>query len=340
MAKNYLKVPILATISDVKNFISDIRDGRLKNNLNGGWTAIIRRLDPDMAKFLLERGIDNNRLIKPHHVRNMVESMNDDSFHTILVTIKLDSNGMLADGQHRLVALRAAEVTLYDVPLIVMADDEALGYVDDGGQPRSITDVRKITGKETLITNIISAVTLERNDFKYSERQSNRIKSDAADASRFLPMLKEIQAVDKRVISGVLAAAIRCARVNEEYSRDFFKAVVDPKNTAATVYGVHEPGIVKLRDRLNGMKSDKVRGFQRQWNAAAYSVVAFTAWFNEKKIGRLKLPGVGKFPAFGRDRWAIDAKHDPWFVRKPTIESRIASETRWYKSLLKNKKVA
>jgi len=327
--------PVLEGVNDVREFVGQVTSGQVKKHIDGGWIAVIRRLDGAIARYLLENGITNNRTLKHHHIRNLVEAMDDGVFHPVLVSVKLDRHGRLADGQHRLIALRAAGVTLEDVSLVILADDEALSYVDDGSITRSQTDTQKIAGKIPMRPTIIGAVTLERNNFKYSERQANRIKVKAAEESQFLPLLLEIYKKNTGTISGVFAAATRCARVDRQAARDFFLALVDTSNTKSNVRGVHSVEIVKLREKLKELKDKKVRGFQRQWFSGAYCITAFAAWFHDRNITRLKLPGEGKFPSFGQAQWAKQAQRDQWFLRKPDVNVRINAETKWYKTHLK-----
>lgn len=116
---------------------------------------------PDMAKQFLATQ-ENNRHVSSKHVREIALDMMKGSWRRSPQPICFDVNGKLIDGQHRMLALIMANVTL---PFFVVRNVpvESADHIDCG-RPRNILDRLKIGHKElywisqsdTSIANILS----------------------------------------------------------------------------------------------------------------------------------------------------------------------------------------
>jgi hypothetical protein len=110
-------------------------------------TSQIVYITPEIAESLLQRN-EMNRNVKPQHVATYAQQMREGKFlslngQTISVTGTL-TNGRLADGQHRLLALIEAGVTL---PFLVVTnlDSEVISTIDIGAK-RSVGDLFDMNG--------------------------------------------------------------------------------------------------------------------------------------------------------------------------------------------------
>lgn len=116
---------------------------------------------PEMAQQFLDTQ-DNNRHVNPKHVREIALNMLKGSWRRSPQPICFDVNGKLIDGQHRMLALIMANLTL---PFFVVRNVpvESADHIDCG-RPRNILDRLKIGHKElfwisqsdTSIANILS----------------------------------------------------------------------------------------------------------------------------------------------------------------------------------------
>lgn len=94
-------------------------------------------ISPDIASHLLSRN-SKNRRVRITHVKNLSRMMKNGDWKTTHQGIAISSNGELLDGQHRLMAIIDAGVT---VKMQVASDveDEAFKVIDEL-MPRSLHD--------------------------------------------------------------------------------------------------------------------------------------------------------------------------------------------------------
>lgn len=296
-------VPIIRTVEELKKFLSDVKNRKVKRDRRlGGSIAILYDVGREMAEVLLRRSAVN-RKPRPHHVVNLSMAMEDKSFYPLVNTIKVDENGYLVDARHRLMAIVAADVVIPALCLVVLGRDEAKRYIDSDGAARSEGDVQAILGKKPIHGSIIGGLSLERNNFSYSIRESRRIRLFNSEASPHLEMLKRLYKMNTKVTAGVMAAVVRCARVDAAAAEKFFSAVLNRDNTKAEIDGAHVREMVELRNLLLSHQKTKLAGFPRLQADAERSIIAFKSWYNKEGNLRNKLPNNGAFPSFGLKEW-------------------------------------
>jgi hypothetical protein len=303
-----MAIPILASLDQVKAFVEDVRKKRAKKDRKlGGALAVIYDATPQIAAFLLESAVAN-RKVRPAHVRNLACTIRERDFHPLIASIKLDADGQLIDGQHRLLAIQASGVpaTLH---LAVIANDDAMGSIDLDALKRSEQDSMRLQGKDPIPKVIIGGLALERNDFVAAKADNTRIRVDNAESSPFLALCYDLYKKDGKVTTGTIAAAVRCARVDRTASSRFFLAALDRENTKAEIDGAHVPAIVALREKLQLHSARGDAGFPRQKNDALRSIVAFEAWYRgNETTGRAPINGA--FPSLGRHEWHQQIDHE------------------------------
>lgn len=100
-------------------------------------------ITPAFARELLRRNVENNRNLRPTKVAQYARDIAANSWPITGDTIKVDTNGHLIDGQHRLQA-----VVLADMPvemLIAWDVDPAVMPLLDIGAARKFSDVLKMS---------------------------------------------------------------------------------------------------------------------------------------------------------------------------------------------------
>lgn len=118
--------------------------------------VVIEDVNPERAKTLLERNTGNFRKIDKKRVTLYAKEMQRGEWHVTGDTIKINEDGKLLDGQHRLLAIVGANVTVtctiaWDVPADALAIDR--------GKPRTVAQYCRHEGVKNA-TNIAAAARL------------------------------------------------------------------------------------------------------------------------------------------------------------------------------------
>ena len=121
------------------------------------YSVRIDLITPEKAKEMLEKNI--NRKLNMNRVNQYVDDMKSDRWKLNGVPIIITDDGYLKDGQHRLNALIKADMS---IPFVVIRysknfEIEANNY--DIGMTRSVSDLRILSGKESVPTRITSTMS-------------------------------------------------------------------------------------------------------------------------------------------------------------------------------------
>lgn len=127
-------------------------------------TTEIVKMTPERAGRILE-GNRKNRKVKPNHAKNLSRQMKDGLWRFDGSAIRVDSDGNLIDGQHRLYAVVDSGETV-DMLLITGLDPEVMSTIDTGVS-RSFADVLKITDPE--LTDAAAVAATVRLVYKYKQ---------------------------------------------------------------------------------------------------------------------------------------------------------------------------
>jgi hypothetical protein len=103
----------------------------------------IRTINPDMARDMLKRNV-NNRPLNQKHVDNLTHQMKSGQWIFDGTPIKLAESGSLLDGQHRLHALTQSDMEL-EFLVLTGIKSEAFKVMDTG-RNRQASDVLGIAG--------------------------------------------------------------------------------------------------------------------------------------------------------------------------------------------------
>lgn len=155
-------------------------------------TITNEKITPSKAQtFLLQNKA--NRPINKANLDALIYQMKKGLFHTTGESIKIDENGILVDGQHRLQAIVKTGKEFY-LPVVRGLSSDAFKYIDTG-KKRTAADVLGIDGvaNPAKVASVVSFI-LNFSSNRYSDASSNAKKNVAltnAMVSEFFDKNKE-----------------------------------------------------------------------------------------------------------------------------------------------------
>lgn len=130
-------------------------------------------IDPEYAHFLLATQPEGwNRRVSPKRVRSYATDMIRGDWDGLNgETLKVDIDGQLVDGQHRLLAVIEAGVT---TPMtIVYGVHDAARYTIDAGRPRSIANLIEMEGIGAMRSTDVASIA--RLIYRYATATNSRL---------------------------------------------------------------------------------------------------------------------------------------------------------------------
>lgn len=125
-------------------------------NMNGGWRFFIRNITPARAKRMLENN-EGNRSLRRAKAAQYAAMMKAGNWLTAPEPIVISKSGRVLNGQHRLLAVIIADITVKF--FIIEGVDDALFKVIDRGMMRSASDALGIPPGLAQVANTIVALT-------------------------------------------------------------------------------------------------------------------------------------------------------------------------------------
>lgn len=258
----------------------------------------IELITPQKAKNLLKKGHQNRRL-KMARVKKLASIIENDELIVEGNPIKIDRNGTLADGFHRLNAIIMANKPAH-FPVLRGIDPEAR-FVMDTGAPRTWADALNMKGEKNY-TSLSSALNLLFHYTKDDPPMSKMFSPIARmthpemfdlleehpgmrDSSQFISSIPGFN----RIMSVTVATFCHYifSQLDLDEANDFFRSVATGANLQ-----VGDPVLV-LRDKIIAYSTRKrsLKGF----DLAAWTIIAWNKRRQGKRVRVL--------------RWAIDDKY-------------------------------
>jgi hypothetical protein len=215
------------TIAAMMRAAKDTRDldGRVEYTVD---------IDRELAELLLSNRDAQQRRISGSRVSEIRADIEAGKWLNTGDPIRLTQSGTLVDGQHRLTAFvtstTAKSFVLRDMNVAVLKERAALDVVDTG-KSRTVSDLRKMTGRRQVPAKAIGGVLYEIRDFDAKANISKLQRNEIVDNHPFLDEVITLSQPRRGVkISStpVIAAAIRCMRVPNARTEafNFFDAVL------------------------------------------------------------------------------------------------------------------
>ena len=251
----------------------------------------VMEISPSLAAMWLATNKNNRFPSKPHQ-RKLENDMKAGHWVVNGEAIKFDQDGNLLDGQHRLRAVVAADVTISS--LVVMGVPAVAFVTMDTGRPRSLSDVLTLNGYRAspakLASGVRMAMLLESGKIEFQGVIAH------ADAMAWFEQNKHIShfAYAPKMTRTLLPSAVYCGlryklwQNHPLLSDDFFEKFESGANLGAT----HPVKV--LRDRLAVQKGKL--GALRVEEIMALTIKAWNLFLNKKTIVTLRWTKNDDFP--------------------------------------------
>jgi hypothetical protein len=233
-----------------------------------------------LAKKLLGQNAENNRNIRPGKVEQYVRDMLAGHWPITGETIKVDTNGVLIDGQHRLSAVIAADRVRpgIEVPMLVAYNvDPAVMPVLDTGIPRGLHDLVGMAyqAKQSHLVAAVVRRILQWEQGNYLGA-SGRVGGVPTHTECMIRLEKDVEGFMAAAARGRDVQQARLApgapsgtafyvfrQIDAEKAHAFFDHLISGENLSGS--------ILTLRNRLIGAKRLKAHEYMalyiRTWNA-------------------------------------------------------------------------
>lgn len=264
----------------------------------------LRMIGAEEARELLQRNTKNRRQ-KLEQIHKYVNDMQNGKWRFNGAPIVIDADGVLIDGQHRLEALAAINVTL---PFLVVSgvSAEAFETIDDGSK-RTVSDVLGIEGKKNthLLASVANAMLRYEKTGSFGNNSSLGItKQDqlawAADPDnyqRFCTLSLTAQKVNKQskinmtaqIVSALLFIERHGPLVTEQIM-NFWDRVISGVPDSR---GNADPSVAMRNFALATVTSQKSRGTKLEvWVVAICRALMAELDNSNLKLIRVRMPVV------------------------------------------------
>lgn len=258
-------------------------------------------ITPQMAKDWLEKSDPNYRPLDVNRITQYCRSMREGKWSYTGESIKLNCDGSVVDGQHRLHAVVQTGISIVSEVIEGIVDIDDI----DTGKPRKLSDVLRVKGYVNV--NVLAA-SLARL-YEYSENRSAD-NVHATGVSVLLQFLKQCPSITSSVafiekhrnkhlfLRGAYAVVTHyCTqRSDKELSTQFFTELITGDNLSST------DATYVLREYL--IKSCALSSFRRPdaTQKLAVCVKAWNSYSLDKPVSNLSFRRTGvvkeKFPRF------------------------------------------
>lgn len=258
-------------------------------------TVELMNITPQMATELLSRRHPYQRLLRATHVDALSDAMVRGTWRWVGDPIRLDTNGFVIDGQHRLSAVVKSGVTLKNAVVMVVHTKDAILSIDQS-RPRTLVDMYATRGKGggTLSRTVSGAIVAESTDWKGWRGMPREDQLAAIERCEFVQDLSNLtknkgESNARATVSvGSLSGALRCMRTNREAAIRFFGAVfaMNPVIDGLEVEMVRVLYSFLAAAKKSGWSSEMVSIEQ-----AHKSITAYNHWRSGKVVGHLQWKG-------------------------------------------------
>jgi len=283
--------PAVAAILKVAKDTRDL-DGRVEYTLD---------IDKGLASLLLENRDECQRRVSRERVLELRTDIEAGKWINTGDSIRLSPTGTLVDGQHRLTAFVSSNTPphfiLKDMTVVLLKSAAALDVVDTG-KSRTLSDLRKMTGRKAVSGRIIGGILFELRSFDQKDNLSKMKRNEVVDNHPFLDDLVDMASPKNGFTlasTPVIAAAIRCMRVPgaKDEALAFFQAVAQNRHA---IDGVTIPQIELLTNwLLTNQHSGGGHAIRRE--TAARCISAWNAYRQKRKLNHLRYSKANEFPS-------------------------------------------
>jgi hypothetical protein len=255
-----------------------------------GLDVTLSEINPVLAQSWLDRG-GLNRGLKPTYVLALAAAIRRGEWKLTGDTIKLDSQGRVRDGQHRLQAVIESGIPITTLVVRNVPDDAF--DVMDTGRSRNITDVLHIHGypnRNELGTTVRNLITYEATGrISIETRVSKTLVSPISSLEYLekypglLDTINEAMAVRKASIPGgvgLWAALLEIfKRIDNPAADTFWDKLIEGQGLS------RGDGILVLRNKLLSDRNLWVQATRRDREALAGAIIkTWNAWRRKETV--------------------------------------------------------
>ena len=222
-------------------------------------TARIIHLTPELAEQLVKRNV-KNRDIKKTNYQTVLRAIRNGEWELNGEAIKIDKNGYILDGQHRIHAVIETGIAITTFLIEGLEPDTRVTM--DSGKSRSIADFLKMDGEKepfTLAAILRRVFILDHHGLRQATVASypttNKEVLAFFDENQWI---RELSSPAKKIgaraklpgsLTGLLMVAF--SRIDDEDSEFFFERLYDGANLPA---GHPILALKEVLDRVHGLK--------------------------------------------------------------------------------------
>jgi hypothetical protein len=273
-------------------------------------TMVMEDISPEQAEKYLSMNVDHNRAVREMKVVRYAESMTEGHWLATSSTIKFDRDGHLIDGQHRLMAIIRAGITVRMA--VARNESPASIHVIDTNTPRNGGDSLVFAGlsprgKATQVAGTANALNGWQNGLytnamsalNYGERMSNDemvvfVREHHHALMEALDVADRVHRMVPLNKSGIGLAYIVLKNVDADAAEEFFTRLAE-----GILHGAQDPLLTLTRkvnaDRLTPTGRQAITGTTlyliiRTWNAWREGEVLSKYQYGSKKGGWTAIP--------------------------------------------------
>lgn len=261
---------------------------------------------PEIAQQLLEHHNTNNRSISNPQLQKYVRDIKEGRWNINQVdSIAIDRNGNIADGQHRLTAIKEANRSIPTTVVFGVTEDYKM--IQGKGRPKSLSDTLAISGIAKYTSDIAASITLmyafSKNPNKPRSQVTNNAPSDGEKLEFYENNQKSITASFEKVIelgiksSNRVVTPANAATVHWVISNSSHGKAVADKFLEKLVIGAelksNDPIMITRNRIINN--SGSIREQRRQDDMLGLIFQAFNDWVANKSwnTGKHSPQGTG-----------------------------------------------
>lgn len=218
-------------------------------------------ITPTMAKKLLKLNKQNRPLYGTlRRALSIARSNNDWKFNG--ATIRFYTNGLLADGQHRLTMIVDTDIPLEQQILVFNIEIDALNTIDRGGKPRAAWEALQLMGYEgvsasdcAILVKVLGGPSASANKFDTNVDSLAATLELYGEGLKFIRSFGTIKHAGCMVMTPILRAYYNPDKITRERLGQFLFGL---KNGASRLGP--DSGCGRLRDEMSGLNGETYKG--------------------------------------------------------------------------------
>lgn len=255
-------------------------------------------ITPDMAQTLLRQN-SKNRTVSMNRVKLYANSMRTGKWRTTHQGVAVFEDGILADGQHRLLAIVEANIPVRMLLVTGLQPDAVEGI--DQHRSRSIADVARIAGHDWLNNR---GVAVARLMFGMETATASDVLAIAEDVMPSVIFSKNCVSQNTKGLNAPAQAAVALAHFHgvDELVLSSYGQVL---STGIMEDNERQIAAFRLREWLGKNSSENSRGSQLRARCMRVTMRNITHYIQGTPISKVVAPDGYDFPLLSANKGAV-----------------------------------